>query len=171
MVDALCRWGLSDEARHWLLRHSCDGDPLSGYFAGQIATAAHLHQAITADEVDDELVDHTGAVLRIMSGCEGMGTTLEHYPPASIVLTAHATRFARLEPTALRYINGAILANRLTVDAGKCGCGAAHAEDLVRQYLDVLTRPAWRAAAAAMNPEHAQWFDHNTTAVRALLDY
>ncbi|WP_159447752.1 hypothetical protein [Streptoalloteichus hindustanus] len=46
--------------RSWLLRRSCDGDYLNRYFAGRGATAAHLHEAITGEDQDPELVDHTG---------------------------------------------------------------------------------------------------------------
>jgi hypothetical protein len=28
---------------------------LNGYFAGKVATAAHLHEAITSDDADDDL--------------------------------------------------------------------------------------------------------------------
>ncbi|MEU7935691.1 hypothetical protein [Micromonospora echinofusca] len=57
-VEALCRHGARG-SRWWLLRYACDGDFLNGYFAGQVATAAHLHEAITGSDVDDDLVDHT----------------------------------------------------------------------------------------------------------------
>jgi hypothetical protein len=85
VVEALCRAG-GHTSRGWLLRHACDGDFLDGYFAGQVATAAHLHEAITGTDVDDDLIDHTGRLLKTMADCAGMGTTLEHYPPAPIVL-------------------------------------------------------------------------------------
>ena len=46
VVEALCRRA-GAEVRSWLLRRACDGDFLNGYFAGRVATAAHLHEAIT----------------------------------------------------------------------------------------------------------------------------
>jgi hypothetical protein len=59
VVEELCPvWPF--KSRSWLLRHACDGDFLNGYFAGKVATAAHLDEAITSADADDELVDHTG---------------------------------------------------------------------------------------------------------------
>jgi hypothetical protein len=40
------------------LRKACCGDYLDGCFAGKVATAAHLHEAITAADPDDKLIDH-----------------------------------------------------------------------------------------------------------------
>ncbi|GAA2161521.1 hypothetical protein [Actinomadura napierensis] len=62
VVKALCRRG-GDEARSWLLRRACDGDLLNGCFAGLVATAAHLHEAITCDAPDDEDA-HVGHLAR-----------------------------------------------------------------------------------------------------------
>ncbi len=80
VIEALCLAGRY-KSRWWLLRHACDGDVLNGYFAGKVATTAHLHEAIISAEADDDLVDHTGRLLAIMADCSGMGLTLEHYPP------------------------------------------------------------------------------------------
>ncbi|MEV6604633.1 hypothetical protein [Kutzneria sp. NPDC051319] len=167
VVRSLARHWTAPQARRWLLRHSCDGDYLNGYFAGQVATVAQLHHAITTGETDDELIEHTGRLLVIMADCEGMGTTLQHYPPAFAVLTAHATHFARLEPSTRRYIDAAVIADRLAADPEKRGCTAAQADDLVRRYLDVLNRPEWCAAGAAMDGEYATWFaDHEAVRLR-----
>jgi hypothetical protein len=95
------------------LRHACDGDFLNGYFAGQVAAAAHLHEAVIGPDVDDDVIDHTGRLLKIMADCGGMGTTLEHYPPADAVLTAHAAHLSRQTPTANRYVDAAIIADHL----------------------------------------------------------
>jgi hypothetical protein len=82
VVEALCRQN-PGVSRHWLLRHACDGDYLNGYFAGKLATAAHLSDAILQPDADDALIDHTGRLLRIMGDCQGMGLTLEHSPRQS----------------------------------------------------------------------------------------
>ncbi|GGN46362.1 hypothetical protein FHR83_008565 [Actinoplanes campanulatus] len=147
VIEALCRSG-PYEARDWLLRNACDGDFLNGYFAGKVATTAHLHEAITRDDVDDELVDHTGRLLRIMTECGGMGMTLHHYPPADQVLSAHAAHLARRPPTFYRYVNAAVT-------------GTDH-------YLELLRRPDWVAAARAGfadDPDYLKWFA-DTVAVR-----
>ncbi|MGI5243448.1 response regulator transcription factor [Dactylosporangium sp. CA-139066] len=100
-VEMLCRhYGMS--SRDWLLRNACDGDHLNGYFAFDVATAAHLHAAILAPDPDDDLVDHAGRLLAVMTFCRGMGGTLEDYPPAPAVLAAHAAHLARQAPTARR---------------------------------------------------------------------
>jgi hypothetical protein len=94
-----------------------------GYFAGQVATAAHLHEAIVRTEVDDDLADHTGRLLRIMADCGGMGMALGHYPPACTVLAAHAGHLSRQAPTVNRYIDAGLIANHL---AGKPGMTRLH---------------------------------------------
>jgi hypothetical protein len=81
IVDALCQRIVGPGARAWLLRFACKGDYLDGYFAGKVATAAHLHEGIISPATDDDLIDHTGRLLLTMAGCAGIGMTLEHYPP------------------------------------------------------------------------------------------
>jgi hypothetical protein len=143
VIEELCRYG-PHAARGWLLRHACDGDPLNGYFAGQVATAAHVHEAITGAEIDDDLVDHTGRLLHTMADCQGMGTTLEHYPPAAIVLAAHVAHLGRQAPTADRYLNAAFIADNLaTRPPEQCGCTTEQRDELVRHYLAVLNRQDW----------------------------
>lgn len=112
VIEALCQQG-AGTSRRWLLRHACDGDFLNGYFAGRVATAAHLHEAITGTETDDDLVDHTGRLLKILTECGGMGMTLEHYSPAPHVLAAHVARLGRQTPTPRRYVDAAIIADHL----------------------------------------------------------
>lgn len=170
VVEALCRHG-GRNSRGWLLRHACDGDFLNGYFAGKIATAAHLHAAIISADADDELVEHTGRLLRIMTGCGGMGTTLENYPPAPIVLAAHADHLARQTPTADRYVDAAIIADHLTAkDPHRSACTTEQRDRIARQYLAVLDRPGWRdAVRAGLDPagDYFAWFaDHVAARLR-----
>ncbi|MFB9545901.1 hypothetical protein [Micromonospora sagamiensis] len=143
VIEALCRGG-AYASRQWLLRHACDGDVLDGYFAGQVATAAHLHEAIVGSEADDDLVDHTGRLLKIMTGCRGMGMTLEHYPPAPIVLAAHAAHLGRQAPALDRYVDAAVIADHLVDKAPqRSGCTIEQRDHLVQQYLAVLDRQDW----------------------------
>ncbi|WP_239134272.1 hypothetical protein [Rugosimonospora africana] len=164
VVEALCHhWMYA--SRGWLLRHACDGDFLNGYFAGRVATAAHLREAITGAEVDDDLIDHTGRLLKIMANCGGMGMTLEHYPPAPIVLAAHAAHLARQVPTVNRYVNAAIIADHLTdKPSRRCGCTTEQRDRIVQQYLTVLDRPDWcdtvRAGLDSTN-DYFVWFAGN----------
>lgn len=68
-------------SRHgdWLLRNACDGGFLNRYFAGTVATAAHLLAAITRPEPDAALVDHTSRLLIVMSG-RRHGRDTRHVP-------------------------------------------------------------------------------------------
>lgn len=161
LVDELSRYS-NPAVRQWLLRHACDEDIVSGYFAGTVATKAHLHEAITGAEVDDDLVDHTGRLLKIMTICEGMGATLGQYPPAAIVLAAHAGHLSRQAPTASRYIEAAIIADQLTKKAPEeSGCTIGQRDDLVRKYLAVLDRQDWCDAIRAdldQGGAHSTWF-------------
>ncbi|OLF11947.1 hypothetical protein BU204_29670 [Actinophytocola xanthii] len=143
LVEELCRCQ-PHAAREWLLRHACDGDCLNGYFAGQVAAAAHLHEAITGAELDDDLVDHTGRLLHVMATCDGMGTTLAHYPPAAIVLAAHSTHLGRQAPAADRYLTAALIADDLTTaPPEQSGCTTEQRDELVRRYVSVLNRQDW----------------------------
>ncbi|MFI5893767.1 hypothetical protein ACIA5D_27060 [Actinoplanes sp. NPDC051513] len=161
VVEALCRRGAAG-SRAWLLRHACDGDYLNGYFAGKVATAAHLYEAITSTDTDDELIDHTGRLLRVMTDCGGMGMTLEDYPPAPVLLTAHAARLARQQPTVNRYVDAAMIADYLAAKPPhRCGCRAEQRDRIVQQYLAVLVRPDWRAAVyegRGLNSDFFAWF-------------
>ncbi|GLW35210.1 hypothetical protein Areg01_81460 [Actinoplanes regularis] len=167
VVEALCRSGAAN-SRAWLLRHACDGDYLNGYFAGKVATTAHLHEAVTRADVDDELIDHTGRLLRIMADCGGMGLTLEHYPPAPAVLAAHAAHLAEQSPTANRYVDAAIIADYLTAKSpNQCGCTTGQRDQIVQQYLAVLDRPDWRAAVReghGLNSDFFAWFTGHVAA-------
>ena len=146
VVRALCGRG---GGRDWLLRHACDGEFLNGYFAGQVATAAHLHEAITRPDADDDLVDHTGRLLLSMSDCDGMGLTLDTYPPAPLVLEAYAGHLSRQTPTTDRFLTAAVLA-------------ANHAG--ARRCLDILNRPDWSALRFDPDDQYVSWFA--PTAVR-----
>lgn len=142
VVEALCAVA-GARGRDWLLRRSCDGDFLNGYFAGKVATAAHLHEAITT-ESDDDLVDHTTGLLTVMAYCGGMGTTLEHYPPAHAVLEAHVGHFERQRPTLARHRRATYLIDNLAELRGVAGVTAEHRVRLLDRYRAVLARDGWR---------------------------
>jgi hypothetical protein len=167
VVEALCRRGAAS-SRAWLLRRACDGDYLNGYFAGEVATSAHLHEAITSTGADDDLVDHTGRLLRTMADCGGMGITLEHYPPASVVLAAHAAHLAQQPPTTNRYVDAGMIAHCLVGrPPEKSGCTAGERDRIVQQYLAVLEQPDWRdAVRAGLSPagDFHTWFTSHVAA-------
>lgn len=176
VIETLCRNGPS-ASRRWLLRHACDGDFLNGYFAGQVATAAHLHEAIVGAEIDDDLVDHTGRLLKIMAGCGGMGMTLERYPPAAVVMAAHVAHLGRQAPTVNRYVDAAVVADHLSHSIPeRSGCTTEQRDHLVREYLAVLDRQGWcdtvRSGLDA-DSDFFAWFAGNVAArlrLRAFTD-
>ncbi|WP_330275730.1 hypothetical protein OG205_08705 [Lentzea sp. NBC_00516] len=110
VVETLCKSSL---AREWLLRRACDGDFLNAYFAAQVATASHLLLAISADDAAEEIVDHTGQLLGILTWCEGMGSDLWHYPPAAALVEAYTRQVTRLPPTDVRLHHRTQLAEAL----------------------------------------------------------
>ncbi|MFJ5991575.1 hypothetical protein [Lentzea sp. NPDC092896] len=110
VVEALCKSGL---AREWLLRHACDGDFLNAYFAAQAATASHLLLAISADNADEEIVDHAGRLLNVLTWSRGMSADLWNYPPAAALVEAYARHVTRLPLTDSRLHHRTQLAEAL----------------------------------------------------------
>ena len=166
VIEALSGSG-TPSSRAWLLRNACDGDVLNGYFAGRVATRAHLHEAIAGGETDDALIDHTGRLLSTMAYCRGMGLDLENYPHAPAVLAAHAAHLARQAPAVQRFVDAATLADHLTRTL--CGCTAEQRDRIVRQYLDVLDRPAWGDTVRAGLDPTSDFFDWFTESVATRL--
>lgn len=161
VVEALCRAG-GRTARPWLLRRACNGDFLNGYFAGEVATAAHVHEAITAADADDEVIDHTARVLKTMADAGGMGVTWEGYPPIGSVLAAHVGHLASQAPTIARYIDAALIADRLAqTSPSDEGLAPQCRDHLLDRYLAVLRSSEWsEAARAGYNPASTfhSWF-------------
>ncbi|WP_030859614.1 hypothetical protein [Streptomyces sp. NRRL F-2747] len=156
VVEALCRLG-EPMARPWLLRRACDGDFLNGYFTGRVARSAGLHEAVTGPGMDDEMADHTGRLLLVMTYSQGMGTTLSGYPHAEAVLAAHLRHIERSGPSASRYCTAAWLASSLGErgDAGSIG-PVRRWEPYRKGYLALLERDDWcgvaRNALAVKDP-------------------
>ncbi|MEV4278362.1 hypothetical protein [Actinoplanes xinjiangensis] len=156
-VESLCEIASRTSVRSWLLRHACDGGHLNGYFAGRLATAAHLHEAITGPAPDEALIDHTGRLLTVLTFAGGMGTDLRSYPPARAVLTAYAGHLGRLAPTLDRYLRAAHLGEELTRRSPEdIGCTPAQHARLISRFRGILSRRAWRTAARdEAGPEQA----------------
>lgn len=85
-VRALCDTTADPAIKAWLLRYAVTDDPLSGYYAGQIAVSCDLRGAIEASDPDDALLDGTEAILRAMDWGGGMGLGLDGYQDAVPVL-------------------------------------------------------------------------------------
>ncbi|MEU9861862.1 hypothetical protein AB0D99_13360 [Streptomyces sp. NPDC047971] len=170
VVEALCR--LDDPvARPWLLRRACDGDCLNGYFAGRVAMAARLHEALAVPDPDSALVDHAGRLLHTMGVAGGMGHTLAHYPEAGAVLEAHARHVGTLNPTIGRYFTIALLTQHLTTESPRAaGCTAAQQEALRATYLGILDRDEWTRTAragSAADDDRMRWLaDHRAPQLR-----
>ncbi|MFC5750467.1 hypothetical protein [Actinomadura rugatobispora] len=161
IVEALCQVG-SRSARPWLLRRALDGDALNGYYVGDVALAADVHEAITANDPDDELIDHTGRLLHIMAGNSGMGMTWNGYHSIRRVLDAHVTHLARQHPTLDRYFTAASIAHHLLKsDLTTPNLPPDHRTDLLNRYVAVLHHEDWSSMArAALDPtdEFTAWF-------------
>ncbi|WP_240662508.1 hypothetical protein [Streptomyces sp. WAC 06738] len=156
VVEALCRLD-EPAARSWLLRRACDGDFLNAYFAGRVAETTDLHEVITEPCLDNEIADHTGRLLLVLTYSQGMGMTLSRYPHAEAVLTAHLRHLERLGPSAGRYSTAAWLASSLGEqgDAGSIG-STERWRSYRDRYLALLDREDWcqvaRKALAAKEP-------------------
>ncbi|GAA2286437.1 hypothetical protein GCM10010415_66200 [Streptomyces atrovirens] len=150
-VDALCRYVDDHPAvRPWLLRRAVDGDHLNGYFAAEVARVTMLHEVIAQCGDDAEVVDHTGRILHVMKHCEGMGTSLRHYPHALVVLEAHVRHIGSLGPTAERYFAAATLAQYLAEEEPAWSDDAALKArwDKARaSYLALVHRADWCSTA------------------------
>ncbi|RFS83691.1 hypothetical protein D0T12_22010 [Actinomadura spongiicola] len=85
-VEALCRTTTDPAIKAWLLRHSVTDDPLSGYYAGEVAVSCDLRGALEVPEPDEALLDGAEAILHAMDRAGGMGPGLEHYHDAVPVL-------------------------------------------------------------------------------------
>jgi len=97
-----------------------------------------------------------------------MGMTLEHYPPAPIVLTAHAANLGRQTPTVARYVDAAVIAYYLADDVpDRSGCTTDQRDRIVQQYLSVLNRQDWGDTVRAgldLDSDFFAWFADNVTA-------
>jgi hypothetical protein len=138
LVEALCESG-GPAARHWLVRHACDGDYLNGYFAGEVATAGHLHALITAADADTELVDHTGRLLMAMIGT-GVGAGPEQYPSGLAIIEAWVRHLERGEPAPQRCYQAADVAEFFL------NRDPEQHERLLRRIRRLLSRRSWQAA-------------------------
>ncbi len=167
-VEALCTVAVLPEVRDWLLRHACAGDDLDAVTARTVATVAHLHAAIIAEDADDELVDHTAALLRAMADGSAQGMSLADYPPARHVLAAHARRLARQQPTWARYAAAAVIADRIArLEPEQLGCTKKQRERLVERYEKVLRLRRWQATVPRRKTKRKPAAARRTTRRRA----
>ncbi|KOG37760.1 hypothetical protein AQJ84_38500 [Streptomyces resistomycificus] len=145
VVEALCRLveGHPD-VRHWLLRNAVDGDFLNGYFAGKVALAAGLHQALVGAVADAEVVEHAGSLLHVLTSCQGMGMTLAHYPHAEEALAALLRHLERLGPSPSRYYTAALLAGSLGEHGDEGSIESVGRWQTCREgYVALLEREEW----------------------------
>ncbi|WP_326569686.1 hypothetical protein VSH64_01110 [Amycolatopsis rhabdoformis] len=142
VVEALLR--LDDPAtRPWLLRRAVNGDHLNGYFAGELAVKTALHEAVADPGADDELFDHAGRLMDVLTYSRGMGSSIEDYDHAADVLQVHVERLGRQKPTARRFAVATGLVEYL--DSGAAARLGWSPERLVAAYRSVLDRDDWCA--------------------------
>ena len=146
IVEALCR--LAEPASFpWLLRRAIDGDFLNAYYAGKVATTAPVHEVIAGRSPDEEVIDHTGRLLLVLTYAHGMGGSLDTYAHARQVLLQYAHHAARLEPSAERYFTARILAEDLDAGSGsRLDWGPGELEGIRAAFHALLARPGWTAA-------------------------
>lgn len=145
VVEALCRMvDGRPGVRRWLLRRAVDGDFLDGYFAGKVAQAAGLREALAGADVDPETVEHAGRLLHALMWSQGMGTTLSSCPDAEALLAAHLRHLDRLGPTPDRYHLAAVLARDLGDDGDPGSIAPVRRWRVHRDgYLALLDREDW----------------------------
>ncbi|PPK93373.1 hypothetical protein CLV92_1101 [Kineococcus xinjiangensis] len=144
-VEALCRIA-PEEARPWLLRRSCGGG-LDTYFAGKVAVAARLHEAMTDSALDGELIDHTGQLLAVMTRAANTGLTLKHYEHGQTVVRAHVRAATQRPPAAKRHLHAAMIAEYLGDEDALRNTSRDERLRLRGQYIDLLSREDWVAQA------------------------
>ncbi|MFF2085656.1 hypothetical protein ACFVVM_17920 [Nocardia sp. NPDC058176] len=162
VVEKLCETNAL-ASRDWLLRRACNGEFLNKYFAGTVAVTADLATAITVDEPDLALVDHTSVLLSQMSDADNMGLALDRYPAAGTVLDAHSKHVARLTPSISRYRDIANLATYVQ-QADPAVWSAGCRDRVLDRYLAVLNRPGWVEIARtglADNDSRIRWLRDN----------
>ncbi len=153
-LEALCR--LDDPAaRPWLLRRACDGDFLNGYFAGKVAGAARLHEALGSLGTDSETFDHTGRLLHAMSDCGEWGSLSPATPFREGPGGPRPPRgLLQPDPRALLHPGAARPPPDHRVP-GEAGCSAAQQRGPAgERYVSVLDQEEWvRTARAGLAEE------------------
>ncbi|MET7293758.1 hypothetical protein ABZS79_16785 [Streptomyces griseoloalbus] len=90
-VDAVRRLeGTSDpEIREWLIRESCTGDVLDGYFAPTAARVGDLAGVLAREAVDETTLDGAGRLLEALTDVDGPGPALASYDDAVRALNGY----------------------------------------------------------------------------------
>ncbi|MEV6073326.1 hypothetical protein AB0L82_42845 [Nocardia sp. NPDC052001] len=158
LVYALCE--LADPAADpWLLRKACDGDHLNGEFAYKVACAAPVHDAITAPDADEALIDHTGDLLSTLAWCGGMGWTLREYEHSEHTLAHYLSHISALAPNQGRYQSVWSLACFLDGRRNLAPPDWATLGLLRTGYWSLLATPAWHSVliAASEDERTREW--------------
>ncbi|KAF3467858.1 hypothetical protein [Streptomyces sp. Tu 3180] len=95
-VDAVRRLeGASDpDVREWLVRESCTGDVLDGYFALTAARAGDLAGVLARETLDEETLDGAGRLLQALTDVDGPGPALTSYDGAVRALNGYLSHSA-----------------------------------------------------------------------------
>lgn len=90
-VDAVRRLeGVSDpEIGEWLIRESCTGDVLDGYFALTAARTGDLAGALAGEAPDERTLDGAGRLLEALTDVDGPGPALDVYDDAARALSGY----------------------------------------------------------------------------------
>jgi hypothetical protein len=121
------------DVRDWLLRHGCANHVGYEFLAYTCATAGRLHEAIAAEQVDDELLDGMAIIVEGLVRDDGGAADIDHYEHGQKVIL-HLLRHMAARPTFARQHTAMLIAQWTSDDEVRRRCrailGHATAEEL-----------------------------------------
>ncbi|WP_026426021.1 hypothetical protein [Actinokineospora inagensis] len=184
LADGVAGWGrinvverfgddTSPLLRNWLLRGGFRNTVLDGYLALRAATVGGMAAALTAEEVDDELLDAAvDIVCALIEG--GPAEDIDDYPDAPVALTLLLTHLTWRART-LRHFVGTARISEFLAGPGwdaryAAGWDLARHDTLVRRCRDLIANPTWRTLTlAALDSPDDRTF-HDACHAAAVLD-
>ncbi len=172
LVGRLCQRAEDrPELRDWLLRHGCANDIMPEYLAFACATAGRLIEALSGEEVDDELIDGARLIMRALV-CGGPAEDIDGYPDGVLAvryllhhLEARCDTLARLgtvrqihdwlewptEPALQDHLNAVLPGGEeageavrdVWVERAERGWTEAVRAELAQTCREILSRPEW----------------------------
>jgi hypothetical protein len=132
------------EIRAWMLREGYRNTVMNEYLAHIAATTGDLHGALTANQVDDALVDGAGDILAALADSEGgPAPGLSVYPQAVPVLARYARLLSSRSPTLGRLRSLLSLVAYLRRAPSAFPGWAADGQRLTARYEALLAEPHW----------------------------
>ena len=136
----------SAEVRHWLLYGGYANGIMYEYTAFIAATTGGLRSALESADVDDELLDHAGAILDALA-MGGPAEDLSDYEEAQPALAAYLSRMADATPTVRRVRD--LVGLRICIDTKdeeeNPNLPPDAANEIILAIDELTNRTAWRA--------------------------